>query len=97
VKVTGYVFKMYGYESRDKEHPLRVAPLLLAKTVKKMAITDPKPFPVAWVGAALALLCLGIVLFVWSASRRDKEFRRQKTVKDENEEPPRFNNLNVES
>jgi hypothetical protein len=96
VKVTGYVFKMYGYESRDKEHPLRVAPMLLAKTITERDITEPAPFPVGWVAGALALLCLGIALFVWSANKNDKQFREEITQKDANEEPPRFDDLSVE-
>ncbi len=92
VRVTGFVFKMYGYKSRDEKHPDRLAPMLIAKSVKKLTIADPDPFPTAWVGAGLALLCLGIVLYVWNSYRQDKAFR-EITQKPDEEEPPRFDNL----
>ena len=67
VEVTGYVFKMYGYKAQDGK--LRIAPMLLAKTVRKMNVPEPESFPMAWVWTGLGGLCLGIVLFLWSSHR----------------------------
>jgi hypothetical protein len=96
VKVTGYVFKMYGYQSRDPDHPLRVAPMLLAKTMQKMSITQPEPFPVVWVGVAIGLLVVGIVLFLWTSHQKDKQFRQKTLKKDQEEGPPKFDQLDAE-
>jgi len=96
VKVTGYVFKMYGYESRDKENPLRKAPMLLAKAMRERHIPEPAPFPVVWVGVAIGLLMLGIVLFLWSSHRSDKQSRNQTLEKDKPDEPPRFDRLDLD-
>lgn len=95
VVVTGYVFKMYGYESRDEKHPLRLAPMLLAKSVKKLIVVDSTPFPIAWVGGAIAVLCLGLVLYAWFSNRQNKQLR-EAIYKPEEEEPPRFDNLKLE-
>lgn len=96
VKVTGYVFKMYGYESRDKENPLRKAPMLLAKAMRERHIPEPASFPVVWVGGAIGLLVLGIVLFLWSSHQSDKQTRNQMLEKDKPDEPPRFDRLDLD-
>ncbi len=96
VKVTGYVFKMYGYKSHDTKNPLHVAPMLLAKTLTKLPATEPEPFPIAWVAGGFAVLAVGLVWFVWSSSRKDKQFRQRKITQEEEEPPPQFDNLTGE-
>ncbi len=94
VQVTGYVFKLYGYEAQDGKR--RLAPMLLAKTMQKLVIPEPEPFPLAWVGAGFAVLCLGVLLFFWSAYRGDKQFQQKQTAIEQAGEPPKFDNLPVD-
>ncbi len=94
VEVTGYVFKMYGYKAQDGNR--RVAPMLLAKTMRKLNIPEPESFPMAWVWSGLALLFLGIGGFLWSSHRADKAFRREQLEIERSEEPPRFDDLPIE-
>ena len=96
VKVTGYVFKMYGYQSRDKEHPFRVAPMILARSMKMLVVAEPNTIPKTWVAVELGLLCLGLVLFVWVSSRKDRKLREQLLRNEKPEEPPQFDLLGNE-
>lgn len=96
VKVTGYVFKMYGYESKDPKNPLRKAPMLLAKGLEKRNVPEAASFPMEWIAGVLIVLGLGVGLYVWSSNRTDKQFREEQHKKEEDEEPPQFDNLDGE-
>lgn len=93
VKVTGYVFKMYGYRSHEN---LRKAPMIMAAKMERMNVPEPEPFPTIWVGGVVGLLILGVVLFLWSNHQKDKEFRQKTRAKDQADEPPQFDNLDPE-
>lgn len=96
VRVTGYVFKMYGYKSQDPENPLRKAPMLLAKDIEKRNVPEAASFPMIWLATALVVLGLAIGLYVWSSSRKDKQFREEHLRKEEEDEPPQFDKLDLE-
>ncbi|HEX6987099.1 MAG TPA: hypothetical protein VF170_17100, partial [Planctomycetaceae bacterium] len=77
VRVAGVFFKRQGYETR--RHELHVAPVLLAKTVRRVrppagpiAEFDPTP----WVLGAAAVVGLGLCLLFWRFRREDRAFER---------------------
>lgn len=84
VTVTGYFFKLYVYTAEDAK---RLAPMILAQRI------DWAPVEVAgvpnwlkWSGlTALAILGVAVIMFLWQASRSDRNFR---AARAREEEPP---------
>ena len=77
VKITGIFFKRQGYETQ--QHKLHVAPLLLAKTVRRSgtptrAIVEFDPTPYVLGVGAVVLVGLGILF--WRFRREDKAFEK---------------------
>lgn len=72
VEVTGYFFKLYGYEAGDA---VRLAPLVLAP---RMQWDPPRDGggPSAVVAASAVALIVGIVGIVWYWHRQERQLRR---------------------
>lgn len=91
VSVSGYFFKMYGYEARDTT---RVAPLILAVRLQ----WHPAVEKAAWRPSAteyiiLAAAVLGLTIVVWRLARTDRGAGRRAIGHESDSEGPDFREL----
>lgn len=71
ITVTGYFFKLYGYDAEDNK---RLAPMLLAHRVTWNPPKPAEPLPISpWVLYPVLLGIIGIVIFLlWYTAYRDR-------------------------
>lgn len=81
VSVTGYFFKMYGYEAQDTiqiKNKIRFAPMLLARQIEwRPPPSERKLLSAIYVLPFIAALVVGMIYVLWRIKREDRQFRRQ--------------------
>ncbi len=83
VEVTGFFFKMYGYQAEDN---MRRVPLLLGRTIKWSPAESPSAkTDWRWIASITVLFCL-ILFTLWRTRRRDKAYQAKRAKKEMPEE-----------
>jgi len=96
IRVTGYFLKLHTYSSRDEK--VRLAPMILAHTVRWRKPTPVQPPVPAWVAyVTIGVVCVVAIAVLWRVRGADRA-ARSRLMSDSNQfEPPRVDEADLAS